>query len=280
MNRPIFLGAITFLCLNLTSLRLGAEAAEHEIELENHVFRMMDGGRGYLGVSIRDIDREDAEALSLPAERGAYIRGVEEESPAEEAGLQEGDVVLEYAGESVWSVRQFQRLVKETPPGREAQLKVWRSGSPIVLNALVGERRGSINWLGAKPGIHIEKEVFPEHHEFLFQADDFHGSFGKPRLGVQVAELTAQMADFLGISGRRGVLILETLPSTPAEAAGLQAGDVILSVNEQEVSGPAELRKSLVDGQNEIEIARKQKITGITVNLDEAKKKSPDAIEM
>ena len=70
----------------------------------------------------------------------------------------------------------------------------------------------------------------------------------KPRLGIQVAELTDQMADFLGIPGKQGVLILETLPSTPADEAGLQAGDAILSVNGQEVSSLVELSKKRHSG--------------------------------
>jgi S1-C subfamily serine protease len=254
-------------------------------EIERHAIAVVHSGSGFLGVSIRDIDKEDVDALSLPAEKGAYIESVEEESPAEEAGLQEGDVVVEFDGEAVSSVRQFQRLVKETPPGRNVQLRVWRSGAPVLLSTEIGKRSGSYTWFGSEPEMLVKKKILPglekwDHHKFLYGGHDFHMALGKPRLGVQVAKLTDQMAEFLGIPGKQGVLILETVPSTPAEEAGLKAGDVILSVNGQEVSGPAELVKNLDDGENEIEYARERRISSITVNLSGSESGSDDALEM
>ena len=88
------------------------------------------------------------------------------------------------------------------------------------------------------------------------------------------------MADFLGIPGKEGVLILETLSSTPAEAAGLQAGDVILSVNGHGVTSPVELIEHIADGENEIEFARNKQISSVKVKVGEDELKSQDALEM
>lgn len=284
MRKRILIGAVGCLILSLSLLGLGAEQMQ-EKEIKKIVVGAMPLDSGYLGVSIRDVDSEDVGVLGLPAEKGAYIEGVEEESPADEAGLAEGDVVLEYAGDSVSSVRQFQRLVSETPPGREVRLTVWRAGAGTELNAKIRAREGDYTWMGKDhPEMHIEKRMIPKFHSdghaFLFDGHDFHRTGRKPRLGVQVAQLTDQMAEFLGIPGREGVLILETLATTPAEAAGLQAGDVILSVNGQAVSSPSELIRSLSEGENEIEIAREKVVSNLQVILGGDELASDDALEM
>ncbi len=251
---------------------------------KRHTFTFAAAPAGYLGVSIRDINSTDVETLSLSAERGVYITGVEGHSPAEEAGLEEGDVVLEYAGDVVFSVRQFRRLVEETPSDRQVQIKVWRQGRVTELNPKIGRKAGKFTWLGRAPEIRIEKEIVPEFkwedHDFLFDRRDFDTMRRRARLGIQAAALTDQMAEFLGIPGKKGVLILETIPSTPAETAGLQAGDVILSVNGLAVSDPDELRKSLSAGKNEVEFAHQREIRTTTINLTEEKPKRDDVMAM
>ena len=110
MTKRIQIGIGGILILNFSLLGQGTEKIQ-ETEIKKIVVGAMHSDSGYLGVSIRDVDSEDVGALSLPAEKGAYIERVEEDSPAYEAGLAEGDVVVEYAGDSVSGVRQFQRLV-------------------------------------------------------------------------------------------------------------------------------------------------------------------------
>lgn len=271
-------------CVLVSGNLLGFGSEEETIRVIKRGISPLHASSGYLGVSIRDIDAGDVKALSLPAERGAYIEKVEGESPAEEAGLTEADVVLQYAGESVFSVRQFQRLVRETPPGREVQLEVWRAGSSTSVSAKIGDRFGQYHQLDPELGIDIEERILP-HSEVAppmlhFGERGFNIAPGRPRLGVQVAPLTEQMADFLGIPGRNGVLILETLPSTPAAVADLRAGDVILSVNGREVRGPRELIRHLTEGENNIEIARDKRVESVSVNLGESKSRSEDALEL
>jgi len=284
MAKKMLIGGTGFI-LVLTGLIGLSAGKEHESDVIRHVAAMIHSGPGYLGVSISDIQEEDVKELKLPAERGAFIETVEAESPAEEAGIQQGDVVLEFGGESVLSVRQFRRLVSETPAGREVELKVWRAGSSVDLKVEIGERAGNHSWLGADPEVMIEKKVLPgfhwDGHGMVFDGHDFELLGKRPRLGIQVAELTAQMADFLGISGRKGVLILETLPSTPAEEAGLRAGDVILSINGEQVTSPGELIQHISSGENAIELARDQRVSNVKVNVEEKKTESTSsALEM
>ena len=79
---------------------------------------------GYLGVSLRDITRNDMTNLGLAREAGVYVESVVEESPAAAAGIKQGDVIVDFAGAAVISVRQFQRLVADHPSGREVGLTV------------------------------------------------------------------------------------------------------------------------------------------------------------
>jgi S1-C subfamily serine protease len=163
-------------------------------------------------------------------------------------------------------------------------MRVWRAGSSVNLNVEIGEREGGYSWFGSDPEVLIEKQIIPRFHSdghgIVFDGHDFEMTGDRPRLGIQVAELTDQMADFLGISGRNGVLILETLPSTPAERAGLRAGDVILSINGQQVSSPGELIRYISSGENTIELARDRAIESVNVHVEEVETEPSDAVKM
>ncbi|MBY0372602.1 MAG: PDZ domain-containing protein, partial [Bryobacteraceae bacterium] len=104
------------------------------------VFAM--GGGSYLGIGVRDVEADRAKDLKLKEERGVEITAIEDDSPAAKAGLQKGDVVLEYNGQRVEGVEQFIRMVRETPVGREAKLMVSRDGRTQMMSAKVAERKG------------------------------------------------------------------------------------------------------------------------------------------
>jgi S1-C subfamily serine protease len=78
----------------------------------------LNSNRSYLGIQMEDVTADNMSTYKLSNERGVIIRSVEEGSPAEKANLRANDVVLEYAGNQVWSTMQLSRLVQETPPGR------------------------------------------------------------------------------------------------------------------------------------------------------------------
>ena len=96
---------------------------------------------GYLGIGGLDISPERAKALNLKEERGVEVSSLAPEGPAAKAGLKEGDVVLEFNGQHVEGTTQFQRLVRETPVGRNAKITVWRNGAMQTLTAVVGESK-------------------------------------------------------------------------------------------------------------------------------------------
>ncbi len=239
-------------------------------------FLMMAETRGFLGVSIREVTEDDVNRLGLPAERGVYIEGVEEGTPAEEAGILAGDVVIEYQGSPVLSFRQFRRLVADTPPGRTVDILVNRNGQESRLNAEIGHPKKMLGRKGRPPGLEgrviripdldFDVEVLPNHRYFYSTVHQ-----KGPRLGINATALTGQMAEFLGIPGQEGVLVLEVLKETPAEEAGLQAGDVITSIDGNAVKEVGGLKKHLCDCEQKLELIRRGSKQVLTVDLTQKK---------
>ncbi len=258
MNR-IF-GALIF-PLALSSLLLGSPTAQvGEV-------RIVGPSQSFLGVLIQDVTAEEVTRLGLPREQGVYVNEVTPNSPAARAGVREGDVIYEYSGIPVISVAQFRRLVSETPVGRELELQVWRDGEPMTLHATV-EARGSRRpggGTGNSFSFRVPKAP-PDLGDLESQGIFIHRR--GPLLGIQGVPLTDQMAEFLGIPGKQGVLVLEVGKDTPGAAAGLKAGDVILSVNGTPVENPAELAAALAVGPVELQVARGGQMLKLQATLE------------
>jgi serine protease Do len=222
---------------------------------------------GYLGISMRDVTADDVAALQLPREAGVLVRRVEPDSPAAEAGLREGDVVLEYAGIPVLGTRQFRRLVSETPPGRNVDMEIRRAGGSFLLSAEIGRRE-----VGPPVGVPGEAWSFrvPERGWRWEDPSDYPGILmyrPGPRLGIEGAPLTAQMADFLGIAGTRGVLVMEVAADSPAEKAGLKAGDVVTAAGGRPVANRAQLSRAITAERVELDVVRDGRPLKLTVEM-------------
>lgn len=197
------------------------------------------GGGSYLGIGVRDVEADRLKDLKLKEERGVEITAIEDDSPAAKAGLQKGDVVLEYNGQRVEGVEQFVRMVRETPVGREAKLLVSRDGKTQTMGARVAERKG---WAMAREGgrvmprIEMPNIVIPEMPRPLM-------SMSSGFLGIEAEGLTGGLADYFGV--KSGVLVRSVNKGMPADKAGIQAGDVIIKVDGQSVSATGEVTKAI-----------------------------------
>src|SRR5206468_1086474 len=107
----------------------------------DHMIFLSSGG-SWLGVSIGDITSERAKELNMKEETGALITSVMPDSPAEEAGLQKEDVILEYQGTRIEGAMQLTRMVRETPPGRTVTLKILHEGETRIVKVKVSEHDG------------------------------------------------------------------------------------------------------------------------------------------
>jgi len=190
-----------------------------------------------IGVSIRDVVREDLATMKLPAETGAVIEDVRSGGPADTAGLRKGDVAVEFDGEKVRSAAQLTRLVRETPAGRRVNATVLRDG-----------RRTEVELVPAEP----------EGVRLPFNADDVRqslerflpGQTGRGTLGIATQEMTPELASYFGT--KNGVLVTSVLPDSPAEKGGIKVGDVISEVAGNSISNSRELSRAVQDHQGEI----------------------------
>jgi serine protease Do len=192
-------------------------------------------GGTYLGVNLAEIDANRAKELKLKEDYGAEITRVEESSPAEKAGLKPGDVVLEYNGQRVEGMEQFGRMVRETPPGREVKLTISRNGATQTLTALLGTRKFRFSG-NFPPGFEV-----PEFH--MPDIPQVFTTLRSPMLGVEAESLGPQLAVYFGV--KEGVLVRSVLDNTPAQKAGIKAGDVITKVDGMAVTTPSELSSAV-----------------------------------
>ncbi len=239
-----------------------------------HEIRLYRPDEGHLGLIMRDVTQADVVNLQLPREAGVHVEQIEEDSAASKAGLQERDIILEYATLPILSINHFQRLLFDTPAGREVELSVFRSGQYIKTTIAVGKRRRltPLNvrrrtpsvpaWDG--PDIHFRTQPGRSGGHFFFFSE-------RPRLGITGGDLSEQLASFFGILGKKGVLVAEVLEKTPAKRAGLKAGDVIVSVDGHPVSGLSELSSLLKEVTHQVEIVRDKKVETVTLELEPEK---------
>lgn len=207
------------------------------------VMMFFQAGGSWLGVGVKEITSERARALNLKDEHGVEITTVEPDSPAEKAGLKPGDVVLEYNGQRVEGTAQFVRFVRETPPGRTVRLTVFRNGSTQTVSATIAERRGRA-FRFRTPGAEEEFDIRIPRIEALPDVPRVTMSWRTGMLGIEGEPLRdSQLGDFFGV--RDGVLVRSVLKGTPAEKAGLKAGDVIVRVDDRKVSEPRDITSAL-----------------------------------
>ncbi len=184
--------------------------------------------RGWLGVLIQEVNRDLAESFGLKRPRGALIAEVMDGSPAEEGGLQSGDIVLEYDGDDIQLSSDLPPMVGRTPVGETARLIVLRGGKEIALDVEIGE--------------------LPDEGSARQAAPSGGGSSTAP-LGLTVEPLPSDLADSIGVSG--GVVVTG-VGRGAAYNAGIRARDVITEVDRKAVSSVEDFRKvvrTLPEGQ-------------------------------
>jgi serine protease Do len=221
---------------------------QDRLENGTNIFVSSDEGSGWLGVEIDEVTPEKAKDLKLSAARGAIVSEIEPDSPAAKAGLKVNDVILQYDGETVEGTVQFRRLVRETPPGRSVDLTISRDGRTQKLSVELAERNAYYEK-------RMEGRMRDLEKPFAFATPNLNmnligpeGSFmdtRTPILGINAEDLSGQLGAYFGAPGNSGVLVREVRSGTPAEKAGLKAGDVIIKVDDKPVKSLAELRDQL-----------------------------------
>ena len=233
-----------------------------------------DGSGTWLGVETQEITSDKAKELKLPAERGVLLQRIVADSPAAKGGLKENDVITEINGQRVEGAAQFRRMIHEIPAGRAAQFTVWRDGRAQTITVTLGksEERGNI-WVQTFPRTFQLPEIqIPDFHNYPgmdWGYELFPGS--RPRLGIDAEDLSGQFGNYFGAPDGEGVLVREVNPGSPAEKAGLKAGDVITSLNGERIRSLGDLREKLAakreDKTVKLGILRNRSEMSVTVEL-------------
>lgn len=204
--------------------------------------------RGWMGVAIQEITPALAKSFKLPEQRkGVLISDVNENGPSHAAGIKRGDVVVAFNGKEVQSVSQLRNLVARTVVGKDAQVKVLRDGKEQTIAVKVAERPSDEMLARREPA------PAKEPGETVKPPDNVLAS-------IRVQTLDNALMSQLNIPAKTaGVVITAVEPGGPAEAAGLQRGDVIQEVNREAV-------KSLDDYQKAAHKIKKDELAVLLVS--------------
>lgn len=173
---------------------------------------------GMLGVNLHEILAEDVKDLRLPGEFGAKVQAVGPDSPAEEAGLRENDVIVQYNGQHVESARALRRMVLESPAGRQAELRIVREGSPMLTQVTLGVGQLPAAYAPAPP----------------------------PRsLGVWIEPIAPAVAQYLEVPEGVGMIVREIKEGSPAAKAGLQPRDVLVRIDDNDIESAEGLQSAI-----------------------------------
>jgi serine protease Do len=249
----------------------------------------LDEGGSWLGLETREVTSEKAKELKLPAERGALVGKVLQDSPAAKAGLKEGDVITEINGQRVEGTAQFRRMIREIPAGRTVQIGIWREGRTQMLSATLGKTDEGRR-LVAKAAPQVFKFKIPDMPEVTPLPDmefDWDGGAllgGKPRLGIDAEDLNDQLGSYFRAPDGEGILVRSVNPGSAAEKAGVRAGDVITSLDGERIHGLAELRSKLAgsgEGKTvKLGVLRNKSALTLHVEIPSVKVKSAHRLEM
>jgi serine protease Do len=183
--------------------------------------------RGWLGVYIQNITPDLAESFHLKRDqKGAVVTKVVKNGPADKAGIKEGDVIIKFDGKEVKSADDLPWLVSNTPIGTRADVVILRHGKEKTIKVTIGELPSNTE---------ISSMIAPQKTE----------NVSEKKLGITVSNITPDLQKEYNIQATRGVVVTNVAEGSPADMAGIEKGDVIKQVNQQDVNNVQDYSKIL-----------------------------------
>jgi serine protease Do len=177
--------------------------------------------RGYLGVNIQSITPELAEALETESREGALVADVIPDTPAEDGGIERGDIIIAYNGKTVKDSHHLPAMVAATPVDEEVTVTVLRDGKERELSMKVGKL--------ASEDAKLEKAAEP----------------ARGKWGLQLNDLNPRMARQFRLKADEGVVVAGVEPGSPAAEAGIRQGDLIVEVDRHPVDSVDDVREKI-----------------------------------
>lgn len=214
--------------------------------------------KSWLGVSVQELTPSLRDAMKVGNRPGLLITNVVRNSPADDADLRDEDVLLSFDGKTVEKADDFVRLVRNTPPDKKVKIKILRDGKEREIEVTLEARKTASS---------------PRAFAYSWGGDGRNFiALGRPRLGVQVQELNKDLAPYFKVEEKGGVLVLDVTKDSPAEKAGLKAGDVITKIDGKKITDADDLISTLRDYEEgdeaTIEYVRQGKTTTVQAALE------------
>jgi serine protease Do len=170
--------------------------------------------RGWLGVSIQDITPELAKSFNLKEKKGALVADIVKGAPADIAGIERGDVIVEFDGKEITESKDLPRIVAAVPVGKNVTIKLLKNGKIISKDVKIAQMEEKMTAAAKAP---VRKQI-----------------------GITVQDITPEISRSLGLKSTNGAVITQVEPGSPAAEAGLQRGDVIKEVNRKTIKNADE----------------------------------------
>jgi C-terminal processing protease CtpA/Prc len=242
----IFFGLAPMVLANCGPQSPGSESKENKEE-------------GWIGVYVQDMDADLRRYLDLEERYGVLINDVADDSPAEEAGLREEDVIIRFDGKRIRNSKDLSRAVGRKEPGEKVKLEIIRDSEKKKITLRIAEKpRGFYSRYGKTPRT-------------------FYGPFKgyrRPWLGIRMTDLNKDLAQYFKVDKKEGVLILSVEEDSPAENSGLKAGDIITRMDGEKIQVSEDVKDIIeekeVGDEIEIKIIRKGNKQTLKAKLERA----------
>jgi serine protease Do len=176
--------------------------------------------RGWLGIVIQKITPEIAKTFGFKESEGALVSDVAEGGPAEKAGIKRGDIITSFNGKHIKDNETLPRLVGATEIGKKAKVSIIRDGKPMEVEVVIGELPEGGLKASKKP--EVEKD-----------------------LGLVVQDITPEIAKHLNIKDRKGVIVTDVTPGSPAQDADIRSGDIIKEIGRKPIRSIADFKETM-----------------------------------
>lgn len=250
--------------------------------------------QGYFGVDVRDVTPDEVATLKLRDTHGAEVILVDHDAPAGKCGVREHDVILQMNGQAIQTQDQVRKILHDSAPGRTMELVISREGQQVILKSQMSSREEveraaweqHLNAPDPEPTLTQAAERVttgelaaaattpPSSKSFIGG-----GALNPLYTGALLENMSTQLAGYFGVSKGQGVLVREVIANSPADQAGMHAGDVIVRANGRSVTSTSEWTKALKSNQGKplsVTVVREKKEQTLTLTPESKKRSSLD----
>nr|MBN2277405.1 PDZ domain-containing protein [candidate division Zixibacteria bacterium] len=224
----------------------------------------------WLGIYTQTIDNNLKEAFNLDTDHGVVIKMLIPDSPADKAGLKQGDIILSFDGEKLADADQLIAAMKQHKDGDKVTLDIFRKGKEKQVEIVLGRRldQDKADQLYQWYGLNNLPKTYSKSYKFS------NSSMADTYIGVNLQDLGPQLAEYFGVGDGTGALIAEVIPESPAEKAGLKAGDVIVKIDGNLVGELSDVQQAVWEKEKgdkiKLTVLRDKKEQEFSLEVDES----------